>query len=308
MADAHADAGCVEYHGWWPGGNDPFWLYNQADNGDRIEFYNITGTPTIKVDGKYPAGAANLPTMYNSRINAPSEATCEVSGDYDSNTRTGSIIVTTTSSPELPDDNYVIRVAVIESGIYYNTSYNDMHYNVMRDMLPNAFGTPVAFTGPRSTEQVNLNFTLAEGVPPNGGIVEENAELIVWLQPEAWVSPVNAKVINGARVAILDLAPATAVDESAVRYFDLQAAYPNPFNPNTKIPVQVDKDGSALLEIVDVNGRIISQLHNGMLTEGAHEFRWDGTNSRGDVVASGVYMAKLTSATDTQMERLVLLK
>ena len=307
LADSNPAAGCIEYHAWWPSGADPFYLYNTPENTGRIQFYGVNGTPTIRIDGKYPGSAGNLVTFVNNRFNDPSNASIDVSGSYDSGTRMGSIAVTMTSDADLPADSYVVRAALIESDIYYNTAYNDMHYNIMRDMLPTHTGTPVVFAAGGSTEQVNLNFTLPTGVPPNGGIVEENAELVVWLQPLNFISPVYAKVINCARVAVLAL-DATGVSEMATRFFDLKPAYPNPFNPNTKIPVQVDESGSALLQIIDVNGRVISELHNGVLSAGAHEFTWNGTDVNGDIVASGVYMAKLTGATESHSQRLVMLK
>ena len=79
LSAAHPEAGCVEYHTWWPGAGDPFYQYNIPENTDRTNFYNVNGTPTIKVDGKYPAGANTVETMFLSRLGVPAEATCEAS-------------------------------------------------------------------------------------------------------------------------------------------------------------------------------------------------------------------------------------
>jgi uncharacterized membrane protein len=68
---------------------------------------------------------------------------------------------------------------------------------------------------------------------------------------------------------------------------------PNPFNPQTTIPVTLDRDASLTLEVIDVAGRRVKTLHQGPLGAGRHEFVWSGKDAYGRQVSSGVYYSRL---------------
>ncbi len=70
--------------------------------------------------------------------------------------------------------------------------------------------------------------------------------------------------------------------------------YPNPFNSSTNIPVQFGAlpgvEVYTFLRIYSLTGNLINELFRGYLKAGKYVFRWDGTDSRGLPVASGVYV------------------
>lgn len=68
---------------------------------------------------------------------------------------------------------------------------------------------------------------------------------------------------------------------------DLQA-YPNPFNPATTLKFSVPRSGNVSLKVYDVSGRMVAELHNGMLEAGQFSVDFSGTN-----LASGTYFARL---------------
>jgi uncharacterized membrane protein len=70
------------------------------------------------------------------------------------------------------------------------------------------------------------------------------------------------------------------------------AAYPNPFNPRTSIPVTLDRDAAVSVEIFDLAGRRVRTLHRGHLAAGDHVFAWHGVDDHGSAVPSGVYLAR----------------
>ena len=84
--------------------------------------------------------------------------------------------------------------------------------------------------------------------------------------------------------------------------------YPNPFNPSTRITLDLPRAGDAQVEIYDVKGRLIRRLHDGRLNAGSHFFDWDGTGSGGTVVASGTYFARITAARGAKAIKLTFLK
>jgi hypothetical protein len=73
-------------------------------------------------------------------------------------------------------------------------------------------------------------------------------------------------------------------------------AQPNPFHAGTTIHFQLDRRSPMSVEVFDVRGRSVRTLIDGELAGGAHEIAWDGRNSRGQEVPSGVYLAAIRGA------------
>ena len=70
--------------------------------------------------------------------------------------------------------------------------------------------------------------------------------------------------------------------------FELNPAYPNPFNPMTTIRYGVPVDSEVALSVFDIQGRLIMHLVNGHIPAGYHESVWDGTQH-----ASGMYFIRM---------------
>ncbi|MFA6112229.1 MAG: FG-GAP-like repeat-containing protein, partial [Candidatus Latescibacterota bacterium] len=89
----------------------------------------------------------------------------------------------------------------------------------------------------------------------------------------------------------------TAVGEGDVRLpsaFHLGPNYPNPFNPQTWIPLEIPASTeSARLRVYNLMGQPIRTLVSGRLTPGYHAVPWDGRDERGQPVSSGVYLYRL---------------
>jgi len=83
-------------------------------------------------------------------------------------------------------------------------------------------------------------------------------------------------------------------------------ACPNPFNPLVTLRYAIPRDGNVCLRVMDVRGRTVRQLENRYLTAGRYETMWDGRNTAGRSVASGVYFSVLDLAGKRQTAKLVL--
>jgi len=68
---------------------------------------------------------------------------------------------------------------------------------------------------------------------------------------------------------------------------------PNPWTTDTRVQLRVDaRVVDAMVTIHDVAGRRVRLLHRGTLEAGLQEVPWDGRDSAGDPVASGVYFVR----------------
>jgi len=100
----------------------------------------------------------------------------------------------------------------------------------------------------------------------------------------------------------------TSADEVVVATPSPLSAYPNPFNPATRVVFEMPASGSARLDIVDLRGRHVATLHDGSLAAGRQEVEWRGRDHAGRSVPAGVYMARLVTATGSRTTKLSLAK
>ena len=83
----------------------------------------------------------------------------------------------------------------------------------------------------------------------------------------------------------------------------LENAYPNPFNPSTRISFSVPADMHVDLSIYDSNGRMVEGLVNDVKSAGSYSIDWNaGLN------ASGVYFIRFNAGGDTHTQKILLIK
>jgi len=88
----------------------------------------------------------------------------------------------------------------------------------------------------------------------------------------------------------------------------LHPSQPNPFNPRTEIRYELPAAGPVKLTVYDVTGRELRVLVDATKDAGVHAASWDGTDSDGKALASGVYFYRLQVADFTQTRRMTLVK
>ncbi|RKZ13363.1 hypothetical protein DRQ53_13440 [bacterium] len=86
-------------------------------------------------------------------------------------------------------------------------------------------------------------------------------------------------------------------------------AVPNPFNPSTELRFDVLEAERLRVDLFTISGRAIAELFDGEVPAGLFRLPWNGRDSHGRSLASGVYIARLTTSTGFQTTtRLVLLR
>jgi hypothetical protein len=88
----------------------------------------------------------------------------------------------------------------------------------------------------------------------------------------------------------------------------LLPARPNPFNPVTTIGYSLREDADIEMAVFDLTGRRVRTLVSGPAYAGDHEVTWNGLDSRGFRVASGVYFYRLRVGDAVETRRMVLVK
>ena len=92
-------------------------------------------------------------------------------------------------------------------------------------------------------------------------------------------------------------------ESSDPKAFALEANYPNPFNPETRIAFTLPETGPVKLVVYDVVGRKVDTLVDDVLSAGRHEVTWHvGT------LPSGVYLYRITAGSYEQVRQMTVLK
>jgi hypothetical protein len=99
----------------------------------------------------------------------------------------------------------------------------------------------------------------------------------------------------------------TIVEEHLPKSFVLENNFPNPFNPSTTIAISVPEFSDVSLRIYTLLGEEVRTLFDGPLERGKYWYTWDGRTGKGNDVASGVYLYRLTTRQGTVLARTMLL-
>jgi hypothetical protein len=88
----------------------------------------------------------------------------------------------------------------------------------------------------------------------------------------------------------------------------LSQNYPNPFNPSTSIMYYLAERGVVNIAIYDILGQKVYEFNKSDAEVGSHSFIWEGTDTGGRPVATGVYFYRLKVGDFSDTRQMLLLK
>jgi hypothetical protein len=88
----------------------------------------------------------------------------------------------------------------------------------------------------------------------------------------------------------------------------LHQNHPNPFNPQTTITFALDRPQQAEVAVYDLTGRMLGVLADRSYSAGDHSVVWNGKDAMGRAVPSGTYVVRLSTETDVQSRKVMLLR
>ena len=126
-------------------------------------------------------------------------------------------------------------------------------------------------------------------------------EVEILKSQDAQLKIANPQVAGTA--GILMKSVTTIIPES----FEITSVYPNPFNPTVNITYNLPQAEEVSIRIFNALGQEVNQSTN-QLQAGQHVFTWNGLDQNSRSVSSGIYFAKITTATANQMVKLTYLR
>ena len=167
----------IKYHVWWPRPTDLLWKHSQEWSRPRTEYLidPANGAPQGLVDGTLIGNrASNWIDAAKTAIGVPAGAKIELSRTRNGNTIDLAITVKGISTGDVSDLR--LHTVVTESDIEYNDGNSEnVHYDVMRRMYPDAGGEPVSIAnGQTAVYQRSIDI--------HGDWNPDNLSVVVFLQ------------------------------------------------------------------------------------------------------------------------------
>ncbi len=146
-------------------------------------------------------------------------------------------------------------------------------------------------------DEIEWNFSGLQSI--NRSFDEEEALLCLWINQNVDLTEIlTICAVDGVIETCTDVIVTVEMllkNETEVSNFNnkLFPAQPNPFRQFTNIQYNLAKETAVSISIYDLNGRKIKMLLNRKQSVGQHTVRWDGQNSKGQLVANGVYFYRI---------------
>ena len=119
----------------------------------------------------------------------------------------------------------------------------------------------------------------------------------------------EASSVCSSAVVVAQLQLSGDTERTTPQILDLVNAYPNPFNPSVRIRFTVPPAGAHVrLVVYNVRGQRVATLRDGNVQAGIHDAAWNGIDSHGQPVATGVYFVEMRSGGFRKALKIVLLK
>lgn len=95
---------------------------------------------------------------------------------------------------------------------------------------------------------------------------------------------------------------------SIPKFTRLENAYPNPFNPSTTIRYQLKDAGHVKIGIYNTRGQLLQSFERNHSDAGHYGFIWNGCDSSGRELPSGVYLYRMSCGRYSETKKMVLQK
>ena len=130
----------------------------------------------------------------------------------------------------------------------------------------------------------------------------------VYFGIKAWDDGANPSAISNLALVLVSDVDSPEGNVLLPERTRLTGLWPNPFNSEARIEYDVAHVAQVAITIYNVLGQEVARLLDAPRSSGQYQVWWDGTDSRGSPVASGIYFCRLTAEDISDTRKLVYLK
>ncbi|UCC45174.1 MAG: PD40 domain-containing protein, partial [Candidatus Zixiibacteriota bacterium] len=192
----------------------------------------------------------------------------------------------------------------------------DGSYIIFRSDRPGGYGRGdlwVCFAKPDGawTEAQNLGAEVNSGGDEGYPSVSNDGKYLFWVSPLPpgyayyWIS---MSVVENLRPDTVTNVDGDQRGEELPYTFELTQNYPNPFNPTTTFEYSLPERSHVTIEIHNALGQRVHTIVDCVKSAGSYAVTWNGVNSSGNPVASGIYLYRLQAGEYIETKKMLLLK
>ncbi|MDI6740008.1 MAG: C25 family cysteine peptidase [Candidatus Edwardsbacteria bacterium] len=215
-----------------------------------------------------------------------------------------------------------VLAATCGTGDEFRTMNPSMNESVGHDLVSAASRGAIGWVGPTSGTWQDGNREMALAIlnrisedsyrPVSRSVQLAQRDVITWARQNNREDVENTArsyaVYGDALTPLRHINIPVAAPETEAPKLFLGANHPNPFNPQTTIEFSLSRRGPVMLTVYDAGGRLVRTLVSGSLEPGRHSVAWNGADTYGRSVASGIYFARLWAEDQALVRKLGLVK
>lgn len=237
----------VKYHQNFPSPGDPMYSYNGTTNYYRFNYYDGSYVPYGIIGTDFADNSGNLnQTIINTEYAKP--APFSIDGTYSVTDKTVTINGEITSLVDLPSNDLVYQIVIIENNIHYTTAPTPSADNgerdfshVMRKMLPDYYGTEMTSQTANQITSFSQTYTFTDEI-----VNLEEIQVVVFIQDDA------TREIH--QTAIMDY----TTKVSSIDFNNQITVYPNP----TRGIIFVSNVENSELKVYDILGSNVLSMES----------------------------------------------
>jgi len=179
----------IIYNVWWPGGGDPMYLLNQADNTTRTNYYGVNAVPHIDVNGS--TVSTGSPSYLINAVNSGNTQFAPFNIVISQGAVSNNLIEVQVKIIRDPGDvttfgNIKLRVALTEKTVSFPSppggNGESEFYSVCRKMMPNAGGS--SFTIPAPGDSVTINLQYSPTTAFLNSVILDSLRVVAFIQDD----------------------------------------------------------------------------------------------------------------------------
>ena len=295
---------------WWCNGDETSSGYTLPANNSSVEFVtyyglnreNMLTTPTVTETGTPGLTATESATPAETQTGTPVPASTGLLTATDTDSAT--VTVTTTNTPSV-----TVTETASPTGTQSNTASITATATPTQSATATFTGTLFSTVTDTVTATQSLTATPGLTATPSRTFTRTYTSTFTFSQTASFTATATGTMSFTISPTPMPMPSGTITPTAAAPpwktppCFQVQGAFPNPFNTKTEIFYKVCVDAEVDAVIYTVSGELMRRMH-GRAVPGWNSMDWDGKNDAGKNAASGVFIYSMEAVSGGERQKL----
>ncbi len=150
--------------------------------------------------------------------------------------------------------------------------------------------------GPLLAQAQTVFFHFTDGTTQSYAVADIRKLTFVGDEQVLWLNDGTQYTWNVSTIGQYEFDETIGIEHIASGLAPLQlSVYPNPATAAVTLDTELPQAARLVVDILDLQGRVVRGLYAGERPAGAHRLQWDAADGRGARVAPGTYLVRLAT-------------